>query len=76
MKKMFFISGTREQMMEFVWEYIVGRMDCEVMHRVDLYDSCGMYIKVDDGNPRKWFIQACKAYDIKIRWYQPEGEVA
>lgn len=74
--KIILICGMREEMMEFVWEYITGNSNIQVMHRSDFYDSCGLYVKVKDGTPRKNFIDACHAYGIEIRWSEPEKEAA
>ena len=74
--KTYLISGMREEMMEFVWEYITGNSNIVVMHRVDFYDSCGLYVKVKDGSPETNFLTACNAYGVKIRWREPNKEAA
>ena len=73
--KIFLISGMREEMKEFLWEYITGKDSIIVMHRSDFYDSCGLYLKVNKTEENN-FIAACNAYGIRIRWRQNNEEAA
>ena len=72
--RLYLISADRETMKEFVYAELTNHTEeVRIAYKNDMRDgSEGLYLRIGE-HYEKWFLKACNAYGVTIRWFEKEA---